>query len=94
MRWLRYLFMGILYLGMIVGLVYGVMETAQLAQYVMQNGFNMEIVREPFRGVALAALDLAVLGQSYVVIRDFIGREDACAARTKAKASDWKKENM
>lgn len=83
MRFIRYLFMTILCLGLVIGLVYGAMEITDLIKHIMAEGFTWEIVKDPFRGLALAAIDLAVLGQSYVVTREFIKEEDE-------KASQWR----
>lgn len=73
--------MFILYLGLIIGLVYGGFEMYDLVKDVLVNGWNWDLIREGFRGISLAALELAVLGQSYVVTRYFIKDEDAKASQ-------------
>mgnify|MGYP003563337786 CR=1 FL=1 len=75
--------MFILYLGLIIGLVYGGFEMYDLVKDVLMNGWNWDLIREGFRGISLAALELAVLGQSYVVTRYFIKDEDMKAAQSK-----------
>lgn len=75
--------MFILYLGLIIGLVYGGFEMYDLVKDVLVNGWNWDLIREGFRGISLAALELAVLGQSYVVVRYFIKDEDTKAAQSK-----------
>ena len=75
--------MFILYLGLIIGLVYGGFEMYDLVKDVLMNGWNWDLIREGFRGISLAALELAVLGQSYVVVRYFIKDEDIKAAQSR-----------
>ena len=55
--------MFILYLGLIIGLIYGGFEMYDLVKDVLVNGWNWDLIREGFRGISLAALELAVLGQ-------------------------------
>ena len=75
--------MFILYLGLIIGLIYGGFEMYDLVKDVLVNGWNWDLIREGFRGISLAALELAVLGQSYVVVRYFIKDEDTKAAQSR-----------
>ena len=75
--------MFILYLGLIIGLIYGGFEMYDLVKDVLVNGWNWDLIREGFRGISLAALELAVLGQSYVVVRYFIKDEDMKAAQSR-----------
>lgn len=72
----RWLFMILIYIGLIVGLVYGAFEMYDLVKDLMVNKWNWELLRDNFREISYAALDLAVLGQSYVVVRYFIKEED------------------
>lgn len=72
----RWLFMILIYIGLIVGLVYGAFEMYDLVRDWIANGWNWEALRNNFREISYAALDLAVLGQSYVVVRYFIKDED------------------
>lgn len=83
MPFVRGLFMFILYVGLIVGLVYGAFETYDLIKDLMVNKWNWELLRDNFREISYAALDLAVLGQSYVVVRYFIKDEDEKAKNSK-----------
>ena len=76
MPFFRWLFMIIFYIGLIFGLIYGTFEMYELIRGVIEQGWNWELIREGFRGISLAALELAVLGQSYVVVRYFIKDED------------------
>ena len=40
MRFIRYLFMTILCLGLVIGLVYGAMEITDLIKHIMAEGFT------------------------------------------------------
>ena len=79
----RWLFMILIYIGLIVGLVYGAFEMYDLIKDLMVNKWNWELLRDNFREISYAALDLAVLGQSYVVVRYFIKDEDNKAKQSK-----------
>ena len=72
----RWLFMILIYIGLVVGLVYGAFEMYDLVKDLLANKWNWELLRDNFREISYAALDLAVLGQSYVVVRYFIKEED------------------
>lgn len=72
----RWLFMILIYIGLIVGLVYGAFEMYDLIKDLLTNKWNWELLRDNFREISYAALDLAVLGQSYVVVRYFVKEED------------------
>lgn len=76
----RWLFMIILYIGLIVGLIYGTNEMWNLIKDLGTQGWDWELIKDRFQGITFAALDLAVLGQSYVVVRYFIKDEDTKAS--------------
>lgn len=66
---LKGLFMWILVIGLIIGLGYGIMEVWDLVKDFVVNGWNWDIIRENFRGISLAAIELAVIGQSYIIAK-------------------------
>ena len=61
--------MWILVIGLIIGLGYGIMEVWDLVKDFVVNGWNWDIIRENFRGISLAAIELAVIGQSYIIAK-------------------------
>lgn len=66
---LKGLFMWILILGLIIGLGYGIFEVYDLIKDLLVNKWNWELLRENFRGISLAAIELAVIGQSYIIAK-------------------------
>lgn len=69
MDFLKSLFMFILVLGLIIGLGYGIFEMYDLVRDVIQQGWNWDTLRDGFRGISLASLELAVVGQSYIIAK-------------------------
>lgn len=63
------LFMWILVIGLIIGLGYGVLEVWDLIKDFVVHGWNWDIIRENFRGISLASIELAVIGQSYIIAK-------------------------
>lgn len=61
--------MWILVIGLIIGLGYGIMEVWDLVKDFIINGWNWDIIRENFRGISLASIELAVIGQSYIIAK-------------------------
>ena len=56
-------------IGLIIGLGYGIMEVWDLVKDFVVNGWTWDIIRENFRGISLAAIELAVIGQSYIIAK-------------------------
>lgn len=69
MKILTAAFMWILVLGLIIGLGYGIFEIYDLVRDVATQGWNWELLKDNFRGISLAAIELAVIGQSYIVAK-------------------------
>lgn len=69
MKILTAAFMWILSLGLLIGIVYGTVEVVELVKDLVSQGWNWELLKENFRGISLAAIELAVVGQSYIVAR-------------------------
>lgn len=69
MKILTTAFMWILSLGLLIGIVYGTVEVVELVKDLVSQGWNWELLKENFRGISLAAIELAVVGQSYIVAR-------------------------
>lgn len=63
------LFMWILVIGLIIGLGYGIFEMYDLIRDVVTQGWNWDVIRDGFRGISLASIELAVIGQSYIVAK-------------------------
>ena len=66
---LKGLFMWILILGLIIGLGYGIFEVYDLIKDLLVNKWNWDLLRDNFRGISLAAIELAVIGQSYIIAK-------------------------
>lgn len=70
MSFIKWLFVSIIVIGIFIGLGYGIIEIVDLIKEISINGFEMEVIKEPLRGISLAALELAVLGEGYFVSRE------------------------
>lgn len=60
------MFISIIIIGIFIGLGYGIVEIIDLVRSIGENGLKIEVLREPLRGISLAALELAVLGEGYI----------------------------
>lgn len=69
MEFIKSLFMFILVLGLIIGLGYGIFEMYDLIRDIITQGWNWDVLRDGFRGISLASLELAVIGQSYIIAK-------------------------
>lgn len=66
---LKGLFMWILVIGLIIGLGYGILEVWDLVKDFIMHGWNWDIIKDNFRGISLASIELAVIGQSYIIAK-------------------------
>lgn len=66
MSFIKWMFISIIIIGIFIGLGYGIVEIIDLVRSIGENGLKIEVLREPLRGISLAALELAVLGEGYI----------------------------
>lgn len=66
MSFIKWMFISIIIIGIFIGLGYGIVEIIDLVRSIGENGLKIEALREPLRGISLAALELAVLGEGYI----------------------------
>lgn len=69
MEFIKSLFIFILVLGLIIGLGYGIFEMYDLIRDIITQGWNWDVLRDGFKGISLASLELAVIGQSYIIAK-------------------------
>lgn len=66
MSFIKWMFISIIIIGIFIGLGYGIVEIIDLVRSIGENGLKIEALREPLRGISLAVLELAVLGEGYI----------------------------